>query len=179
MLAGWNSGTIVVPLSTKFSNDELNFNLKKFNISALITDSLNIVKNTKNIKPNPSNTKLIFLQNNFDNFDNLYPKNSNKFKFLYSLNFNNNQRLDLFKNSAPKNALLLRTSGTTGYSKGVLFTNTALSQQINSIIKCWNLSKNDHFLHSLPLHHIHGFVNVLIYQYLSMFKQKCLNKLYK
>ena len=62
---------------------------------------------------------------------------------------------------AERGAMLLYTSGTTGKPKGVLSTHAMLAAQIQSIVKRWEWTERDHILHVLPLHHLHGILNVL------------------
>jgi malonyl-CoA/methylmalonyl-CoA synthetase len=62
---------------------------------------------------------------------------------------------------ATRPALMLYTSGTTGRPKGVVLTHGNLEAQIRSLVEAWGWSQNDHILLHLPLHHIHGIVNVL------------------
>ncbi|GAB1598032.1 acyl-CoA synthetase family member 3, mitochondrial-like [Argonauta hians] len=64
-----------------------------------------------------------------------------------------------FKNQP---ALIIYTSGTTGKPKGVVLTHGNLTAQIEGMIYCWGWTKNDVILHVLPLHHVHGIVNVLM-----------------
>lgn len=61
-----------------------------------------------------------------------------------------------------ENALFVYTSGTTGKPKGVVSTHANLEASVNAMEACWNWSPNDHILHVLPLHHVHGLVNALI-----------------
>jgi malonyl-CoA/methylmalonyl-CoA synthetase len=58
-------------------------------------------------------------------------------------------------------AMLIYTSGTTSKPKGVLTTHAIIDAQVRSLVKAWEWSQDDHILHVLPLHHIHGIVNVL------------------
>ncbi len=46
--------------------------------------------------------------------------------------------------------------------KGVLLPQTALMAQCHSLIEAWKYSPQDHLLHVLPLHHIHGIINGLL-----------------
>jgi malonyl-CoA/methylmalonyl-CoA synthetase len=59
-------------------------------------------------------------------------------------------------------ALMLFTSGTTGKPKGVVHTHASLTAQILSLTEAWGWSASDRILHVLPLHHIHGIVNILL-----------------
>ncbi|SLM34752.1 amp-binding enzyme [Lasallia pustulata] len=58
--------------------------------------------------------------------------------------------------------LMLYTSGTTSRPKGVLLPESVLTAQARSLLQAWDYTSNDHLLHVLPLHHIHGTVNALI-----------------
>lgn len=63
--------------------------------------------------------------------------------------------------SEDRDALMLYTSGTTGRPKGVVLTHGNLRAQIESLSEAWAWSQDDHILLHLPLHHVHGIVNVL------------------
>ena len=58
-------------------------------------------------------------------------------------------------------ALMLYTSGTTGRPKGVVHTHESLSAQIRAMVDMWGWSERDSILCTLPLHHVHGIVNVI------------------
>ena len=59
-----------------------------------------------------------------------------------------------------RGALILYTSGTTSLPKGVLSTHANLEAQISTLIHAWEWTASDHTLCLLPLHHVHGLVNV-------------------
>ncbi len=60
-----------------------------------------------------------------------------------------------------RGALILYTSGTTSLPKGVLSTHANLEAQISTLIAAWHWNSSDHTLCLLPLHHVHGLVNVV------------------
>lgn len=58
-------------------------------------------------------------------------------------------------------ALMLYTSGTTGRPKGVVHTHRSIAAQVTSLVEAWGWSEADRILLVLPLHHVHGIVNVV------------------
>ncbi|PFX30598.1 Acyl-CoA synthetase family member 3, mitochondrial [Stylophora pistillata] len=61
-----------------------------------------------------------------------------------------------------RDAMIVYTSGTTGQPKGVLSTHGNLRSQITALVKAWEWTAADYIIHCLPLHHVHGIVNVLL-----------------
>ena len=60
-----------------------------------------------------------------------------------------------------RGALLIYTSGTTSRPKGALTTHANIAAQVESLVAAWKWSADDVILLVLPLHHVHGVVNVL------------------
>jgi malonyl-CoA/methylmalonyl-CoA synthetase len=60
-----------------------------------------------------------------------------------------------------RRAMILYTSGTTSRPKGVVATHANISAQITCLIDAWEWSPDDRILLCLPLHHVHGIINVL------------------
>ncbi|MCY3757398.1 MAG: acyl-CoA synthetase [Acidobacteria bacterium] len=60
-----------------------------------------------------------------------------------------------------RRAMIVYTSGTTSRPKGVVSTHGNLEAQIETLVRAWGWQPQDHILHVLPLHHVHGIVNVL------------------
>ncbi|CAZ86057.1 unnamed protein product [Tuber melanosporum] len=61
-----------------------------------------------------------------------------------------------------RGALMIYTSGTTGAPKGVVSTHKNLTTQAETLVTAWEMCKDDHLLHVLPLHHVHGIVNATL-----------------
>ena len=60
-----------------------------------------------------------------------------------------------------RRAMILYTSGTTSRPKGVVTTHANIAAQINSLVEAWEWSSDDRILLCLPLHHVHGIINVV------------------
>lgn len=60
-----------------------------------------------------------------------------------------------------RRAMILYTSGTTSLPKGVVTTHKNIAAQVESLQIAWQWTSKDHILCVLPLHHIHGIINVV------------------
>ncbi len=60
-----------------------------------------------------------------------------------------------------RRAMILYTSGTTNKPKGVVSTHANIEAQITTLVKAWEWGPKDHILNILPLHHVHGIINVM------------------
>ncbi len=60
-----------------------------------------------------------------------------------------------------RRAMILYTSGTTSRPKGVVTTHANIAAQVTTLIEAWEWSQNDRILLCLPLHHVHGIINVV------------------
>jgi malonyl-CoA/methylmalonyl-CoA synthetase len=63
--------------------------------------------------------------------------------------------------SRERRAMMVYTSGTTGRPKGVVTTHANLESQIRCLVDAWGWTADDRIVLVLPLHHVHGIVNVL------------------
>ena len=81
---------------------------------------------------------------------------------LIVLNNSENQVIrDLPSLTPERKAMILYTSGTTNLPKGVVTTHANIEAQVSTLVKAWEYSENDHILCILPLHHVHGIINVI------------------
>ena len=60
-----------------------------------------------------------------------------------------------------RRAMILYTSGTTSRPKGVVTTHANITAQITSLVEAWEWSADDRIVLCLPLHHVHGIINVV------------------
>lgn len=58
-------------------------------------------------------------------------------------------------------ALLLFTSGTTGKPKAAVITHRHIDHQVTDLVASWEWQPTDVAMHLLPLHHVHGVINLL------------------
>lgn len=58
-------------------------------------------------------------------------------------------------------AMILYTSGTTSRPKGVVSRHETIRAQVATLVDAWGWTEDDHILLVLPLHHVHGIINVL------------------
>jgi len=69
--------------------------------------------------------------------------------------------VDLPTIALDRRAMILYTSGTTNLPKGVVTTHQNIQFQIETLVNAWEWEQADHILNILPLHHVHGIINVL------------------
>ncbi len=60
-----------------------------------------------------------------------------------------------------RRAMMLFTSGTTSKPKGTVSTHRTIHAQITTLIDAWCWTEDDVIPLFLPLHHIHGIINIL------------------
>jgi malonyl-CoA/methylmalonyl-CoA synthetase len=75
--------------------------------------------------------------------------------------FRDRDPTDLPEIDGTRGAMILYTSGTTSRPKGVVTTHANIAAQITSLVAAWEWSSDDRILLCLPLHHVHGIINVV------------------
>ena len=63
--------------------------------------------------------------------------------------------------AADRPALMVYTSGTTGRPRGVITTHANVAAQVTALVEAWGWTEKDRILLVLPLHHVHGIINVV------------------
>ncbi|HZD74213.1 MAG TPA: acyl-CoA synthetase [Actinomycetota bacterium] len=62
---------------------------------------------------------------------------------------------------AGRRAVIFYTSGTTGRPKGAVWAHRTVQAQVSTLTEAWGWTGADRILSVLPLHHVHGVINVL------------------
>ncbi|TXE13630.1 acyl-CoA synthetase [Algoriphagus aquimarinus] len=89
-----------------------------------------------------------------------YQENTNT-KYLRLEELKSDSNIPLPEINPSRGAMILYTSGTTSLPKGVLTTHAIIESQISTLVKAWQWTSEDYILEILPLHHVHGIINVL------------------
>jgi malonyl-CoA/methylmalonyl-CoA synthetase len=63
--------------------------------------------------------------------------------------------------AAARRGQIFYTSGTTAKPKAAVLTHANIVAQVQSLVTAWEWTSGDHILGVLPLHHVHGVVNVV------------------
>ena len=84
-----------------------------------------------------------------------------KMRLLLVSNLLEGAEVDLPTIDLERRAMILYTSGTTNLPKGVVTTHQNIQFQIETLVNAWEWEQADHILNILPLHHVHGIINVL------------------
>jgi malonyl-CoA/methylmalonyl-CoA synthetase len=135
----WRAGGIAVPLPLSHPPAELEYLIRDSEAAIVIADA----DNSAAVEPIArAACATLYRTENLTNPTN--PTNSTN-----PTNFTN------------RRALIVYTSGTTGRPKGVVTTHANLTAQIESLITAWEWTASDRTLLVLPLHHVHGILNVV------------------
>ena len=134
----WRAGGVAVPLGLGHPRRELDYVVGDSESSILISDSTMVMQ----LQPIAQRRRLRIIAT--DDFR----KTGGELPNLPAI-------------EETRRGLILYTSGTTSRPKGVVLSHRNIACQTQSLIQAWEWSRKDYILHVLPLHHIHGIVNVL------------------
>ena len=136
----WRAGGVAVPLPLNSPTAELEYLIDDCRASALVCDGLSLAQ----LFPLAESRNLRALS-----YDELCSTQIQERPNI-GLNVTNDRR-----------AMILYTSGTSNRPKGVVTTHANIGAQIRSLIEAWEWSADDRILLCLPLHHVHGIINVV------------------
>ena len=131
----WRAGGIKVPICLSATEPEWEYSLTDSDASAVVADAAMAAKIA------PLCAKLGVRLVNVDSISAAPPN-------------------ELPEISPDRRAMILYTSGTTSKPKGVVTTHANIQAQIESLVTAWEWSAADRIPLFLPLHHIHGIINV-------------------
>lgn len=134
----WQAGGVAVPLSVSYPLPALQYAIENTEAEILVANA-------------PFSNILSALGTNLN---------------IRFVEYNDNQSIPFVEKKLPdinsnQNAMILFTSGTTNLPKGVVTTHANIEAQISTLIEAWQWNEADHILCVLPLHHVHGIINVV------------------
>ncbi|MEH2214740.1 acyl-CoA synthetase [Nostoc sp.] len=138
----WRAGGIAVPLCVSHPRPELEYVITNSGASIIIAHP-NFEDILRSLPPQASLAE------------------AHNLRFILTSETLSSNVSRLPKIDITRRALILYTSGTTGKPKGVVTTHQNIQAQVTSLNTAWEWTSDDRILHILPLHHIHGIINVL------------------
>ena len=132
----WRAGGIMLPLCLSATQPEWEYSLSDSNTNIVITTQE--LKHEISDLCNKLNVRLLVIESHHAKKEIVLPA---------------------IKSTRP--AMILYTSGTTNKPKGVLTTHANIEAQIESLVEAWKWKASDRIPLFLPLHHIHGIINVI------------------
>jgi len=136
----WRAGGVAVPLPLNSPTPELEYLIDDSRASTLVCDALSLAS----LSPVAVSRGIRALA-----YDELCTRQTP-------------EPLDIGLNvTSERRALILYTSGTSSRPKGVVTTHANITAQIGSLVKAWEWTADDRIVLCLPLHHVHGIINVV------------------
>lgn len=131
----WRAGGIAVPLCVSYPFPSLKY----------------VIEDTQ--------AEYLIVAPEFEEILSPYRKDSS-IKFIRIQDFQASAKRKLPEIRKDRGAMILYTSGTTSLPKGVLTTHANIEAQISTLVDAWEWNSSDYTLSLLPLHHVHGIINV-------------------
>jgi malonyl-CoA/methylmalonyl-CoA synthetase len=132
----WRAGGVAVPLALSHPDAELEYVIRDSGATVLVADP----GSSERLRPLGEKTGVRFLQTG---------------------ELRAGPEPGLPAVGPDRRAMIIYTSGTTGKPKGVVTTHANIEAQIGALIEAWEWTRDDRILLVLPLHHVHGIINVV------------------
>ncbi|EDQ88206.1 uncharacterized protein MONBRDRAFT_26383 [Monosiga brevicollis MX1] len=149
----WLAGKVAVPMCSKHSANELAYVLEDAHVDTVIHDATSQEHLQAALQSHPvehvldAQHLMSFIQNE--------PQSD-------ALHAAVQRELDSVPEvSQGDGALVIYTSGTTSLPKGVLHTHFSLANLVGNLVSAWEWTSHDRIMNFLPLHHVHGIINVV------------------
>jgi len=148
----WRAGAIAVPIALTHPPTEINYVLEDSQAQVVFVHSAYLKKvqkiaQEKSIRIIEISSELLAqVEQEFDT------QTDTK---------NHEKPIEFPKISDDRSAMMIYTSGTTSRPKGVVTTHGNIKAQIETLVEAWGWESNDYILNILPLHHVHGVINVV------------------
>ena len=147
----WQAGGVAVPLCITHPLPSLEYVLEDTGSSALIISN----EYLQVLQPYISKTNIkVIIVDGPSNLSNSHDVQSNDLVIQSA-------HLPFPNIELSRKALILYTSGTTNKPKGVVTTHENIIAQITTLINAWEWTDKDNTICVLPLHHVHGIINVV------------------
>jgi malonyl-CoA/methylmalonyl-CoA synthetase len=141
----WRSGGVAVPLCVSYPLPSLQYVIEDTGAEIIVVGA----EFAELIAPLVAEKGLRFI---------VLGDNNNVGKVL---NLTDVKSIKLPNIKSTRRAMILYTSGTTNLPKGVVTTHQNIEAQVSTLVKVWQWTADDHILCVLPLHHVHGIINVV------------------
>lgn len=149
----WRAGGIAVPLPMSHPPAELDYLIRDAEASMVIADEANAGV----VAPIAESAGAQFL-----NGDELIARLKSRPTAEHATDHDEGKLVGRdFSRAIGARAMIVYTSGTTSRPKGVVTTHANITAQIESLVTAWQWTPDDRTLLVLPLHHVHGIINVV------------------
>eukprot|EP01083_Nonionella_stella_P063090 163990_1 len=145
----WSNHCISVPLCTSHPVHEMDYYVKDSQSSLIIAHS-SFTSQAQQLSMSNDNLPYLII-------DDLSPNQCTTPIDTSTENFAE-RVISTLSNDNP--SVFIYTSGTTSKPKGVVHTHNTLWSSIDMLSDAWHWHKDDSILNVLPMHHIHGLVNI-------------------
>lgn len=141
-LACLQSGLVLVPLNTTYTQNEIEYFLTNAQPDLLVCTPESL-STAGELARQCGVTRVESLGTNADGT-------------LVDELSNTPERTDVIQRSDRDLAAMLYTSGTTGRPKGAMLSHGNLGSNSRTLCKAWHFSRADRLIHALPIFHTHG-----------------------